>query len=306
LGEGNSIEVLEVGAQMTESYDALIVGAGPAGLSAALILGRCRRRVLLCDSGGHRNSASQAIHGLLGHEGRPPSDLLAMGSKELEKYASVTHSRSEALTIVPLKGGFEFTSSDCRKGFARKVLLATGLVDEVPDLPGIDALYGRSVHHCLYCDGFEHRGEPIAAYGPGDKGAGLALMMTQWSVDVVLCTGGEGEVTSPTAQRLGERGIKIFPDRIISLEGDSGRLNRIRFQNGHTIDRSVMFFTTGCHQKSDLSKILGCRRDEKGGVTTDPLTEETSVPRVYVAGDASRDVLLVPSPPVKGPKLVLP
>jgi thioredoxin reductase len=271
----------------------LIVGAGPAGLSAALILGRCRRRVLLCDSGGHRNSASQAIHGLLGHEGRPPSELLAIGSRELEKYASVTHSRSEALTIVPLKGGFEFTSSDRRKGSARKVLLATGLVDEVPDLPGIDALYGRSVHHCLYCDGFEHRGEPIAAYGAGDKGAGLALMMTQWSVDVVLCTGGEGEVTSPTAQRLGERGIKIFPDRIISLEGDSGRLNRIRFQNGHTIDRSAMFFTTGCHQKSDLSKILGCRRDEKGGVITDPLTEETSVPGVYVAGDVSRDVLLV-------------
>ena len=262
-------------------------------MSAALILGRCRRKVLLCDSGGHRNSASQAIHALLGHEGCPPSELLAIGTRELKNYAAVTHSRSEVLTIVSSKGGFEFTSSERGKGFARKVLLATGLVDEVPLLSGIEALYGRSVHHCLYCDGFEHSGEPIAAYGAGDKGAGLALMMKQWSPDVILCTGGEAEVTPPMAQRLAERGINIFPDRIVGLEGECGQLKRIRFQNGDTIERSALFFTTGCHQKSELSKTLGCRRDEKGGVITDPLTEETSVPGVYVAGDVSRDVLLV-------------
>ena len=214
---------------MTESYDALIVGAGPAGLSATLILGRCRRRVLLCDSGVHRNSASQAIHGLLGHEGCPPSELLAIGSRELKNYAAVTHSRSEVLTIVPSKGGFEFTHSD-GKGFARKVLLATGLVDEVPDLAGIDDLYGRSVHHCLYCDGFEHSGEPIAAYGAGDKGAGLALMMTQWSPDVILCTGGEAEVTPPMAQRLAERGIKIFPDRIVGLKESAASSSGFAFR----------------------------------------------------------------------------
>jgi thioredoxin reductase len=287
---------------MTESYDALIVGAGPAGLSAALILGRCRRRVLLCDSGGHRNSASQAIHGLLGHEGCPPSELLAIGSRELENYASVTHARSEVSTIVPSKGGFEFAHSDSAKGFARKVLLATGLVDEVPDLGGIDALYGRSVHHCLYCDGFEHSGEPIAACGAGDKGAGLALMMKQWSPDVILCTGGEAEVTPPMAQRLTKHGIKIFPDRIAGLEGEGGQFKRIRFQNGEAIERSALFFTTGCHQKSELSKKLGCRRDEKGGVITDPLTEETSVPGVYVAGDVSRDVLLVVVAAAEGAK----
>jgi thioredoxin reductase len=182
------------------------------------------------------------------------------------------------------------------------VLLATGLIDEVPDLAGIDDLYGRTVHHCLYCDGFEHSGEPIAAYGAGDKGAGLALMMTQWSPDVILCTGGEAEVTPPMAQRLAERGINIFPHRIVGLEGDGGWLKRIRFQSGIAIERSALFFTTGCHQKSDLSKILGCRRDEKGGVITDPLTEETSVPGVYVAGDVSRDVLLVVVAAAEGAK----
>jgi len=117
--------------------------------------------------------------------------------------------------------------------------------------------------------------------------------MMQWTPDVILCTGGEAEVTPPMAHRLAEQGIKIFPERIVGLEGERGQLKRIHFQNGEAVERSALFFATGCHQKSELSKLLGCRRDEKGGVITDPLTEETSVPGVYVAGDVSRDVLLV-------------
>jgi len=287
---------------MIDTYDALIVGAGPAGLSAALILGRCRRRVLLCDSGSHRNSTSRAIHGLLGHEGCSPSELLEIGAKELEKYATVAHTHAEVSAIMPSNGGFRFTCTGTAPGSARKVLLATGLVDEVPNLAGIGALYGRSVHHCPYCDGFEHSDQLIAVYGAGDKGAGLALMMTQWSSEMILCTGGEGTVTKAMTQRLSERGIKLFPDPIAELEGDGGRLKRIRFQNGEAVERTAMFFTTGCHQKSNLSKLLGCTRDEKGGVVTDPVTEETSVPGVYVAGDVSRDVLLVAVAAAEGAK----
>ena len=168
----------------------------------------------------------------------PPScSLLAQRSSQI----CVGNARLEVSTIAP-NGGFAFTHLD-GKGFARKVLLATGLVDEVPDLVGVDALYGRLVHHCLYCDGFEHRDEPIAAYGAVDKGAGLALMMTQWSPDVILCTGGEGEVMPPMKQRLAEHGIKIFLDRIAGLEGECGKLKRIRLQNGEAIERSALFFT---------------------------------------------------------------
>ena len=277
---------------MRESYEALIVGAGPAGLSAALILGRCRRKVLLCDSGGHRNSASQTIHGLLGHDGRAPSKLLTIGSRELEKYASVKHIRSDVATIMPSNGGFEFTHSDSGQGFARKVLLATGLVDEVPDLAGIDGLYGRSVHHCLYCDGYEYAGEAVAAYGKGDKGADLAVMMKHWMKDVVACSDGTF-VSKEAVRKLQEHGIPLRKERIRGLEGKNGVLTNIKFKSGSDLARSGLFFSTGCHQASDLSKRLGCKRGEKGGVITDPLTEETSVPGVYVAGDVSRDVLLV-------------
>jgi thioredoxin reductase len=177
---------------------------------------------------------------------------------------------------------------------ARKVLLTTGLTDEVPQIEGIEQLYGRSVHHCPYCDGFEHRDQPLAVYGAGDKGAGLALMMKQWSSDVILCTDGASDVSSTMQSRLKQHDIAIWAQRIARLEGtEDGVLQRIHLQGGNVLDRTAIFFTTGCQQTSDLSAALGCARDKKGGIVTDPVTEESSVRGVYVAGDASRDVLLV-------------
>jgi thioredoxin reductase len=177
---------------------------------------------------------------------------------------------------------------------ARKVLLTTGMTDEVPRLEGIELLYGRSVHHCPYCDGFEHRDQPLAVYGVGDKGAGLALMMKQWSSDVVLCTDGPSQVSSVMQARLQQSGIPLYSETIAKLEGtDDGILQKIHLQSGETLKCAAIFFSTGCHQSSDLSAALGCVRDEKGGIVTDPVTEESSVRGVYVAGDASRDVLLV-------------
>jgi thioredoxin reductase len=178
------------------SYEALIVGAGPAGLSAALMLARCRRRVLLCGAGETRNHASHGIHGLLGQEGQLPADFIAAGVRNLDSIA-VTW---EVTSIKTRHGGFTFTCADGSGGSAGKILLATGLRDELPAVPGVEAFYGCSVHHCLYCDGVEYADKPIAAFGDGDKGAGLALMMKQWSADVILCAGG-GTAPSTDMQR---------------------------------------------------------------------------------------------------------
>jgi thioredoxin reductase len=195
---------------------------------------------------------------------------------------------------MPAGNQFDVACADGLTLRARKVLLATGLTDEVPRLEGIEQLYGRSIHHCPYCDGFEHRDQPLAVYGAGDKGASLALMMKQWSSDVILCTDG-GSEASPTMQsRLQQHEIAVCPERITKLEGtEDGALRRIHLQGGKILERTVIFFTTGCHQASDLSAALGCARDEKGGIISDPVTEESSVRGVYVAGDATRDVLLV-------------
>ena len=279
---------------MTDVYDVVIVGGGAAGLSAAIVLGRCRRRVLLCDVGQPRNQASRAVHCLLGHEGMSPSELLARGRLELEQYPTVTSRVDRVTAITPCGNHFSVACADGFTSRARKILLTTGLIDEVPRLEGIERLYGRSVHHCPYCDGFEHRDQPLAVYGEGDKGAGLALMMKQWSSDVLLCTDGPSAISRSMQARLQQQGITVCSDTIVRLEGtDDGALQKIHLQNGKALERAAIFFTTGCRQGSELSASLGCARDEKGGIFTDPLTEESSVRGVYVAGDASRDVLLV-------------
>lgn len=274
------------------NVDVLIVGGGSAGLSAALILGRCHRAVLVCDEGKQRNRASHAIHGLLGHEGKSPESFLRSACHELANYRTVAVSKTRVTSIIPEGPEFRFACEDGTHGRAAKVLLATGIADEVPELPGIEQLYGVSVHHCLYCDGYEYSGKALAAYGKKDKGVDLAVMMKHWSPDVVVCSDGT-EPSEHAKRKLVQHDIPIRTEQIESLVGQKGRLRSIKFVSGPDIDRIGMFFATGCNQASDLSERLGCERDKKGGVVTDPVSEETSVPGLYVAGDVSRDVLLV-------------
>lgn len=274
------------------NVDVLIVGGGPAGLSAAQVLGRCHRSVLLCDEGKQRNLRSQAIHGLLGHEGISPSDFLARARSELARYPTIRLRRTRVINVGPTEEGFQFRCEDGQEGTASKLLIASGIVDQLPAIDGIEPLYGSSVHHCIYCDGFEYRGKAVATYGKGDKGAELGIVMQHWVSDVVVCSDGT-EISAALRSKLEERGIGIRMGTIARLRGERGQLSQIEFANGPPIVRDALFFATGCKQASDLADHLGCARDKKGGVISCEGTEESSVPAVYIAGDASRDVLMV-------------
>lgn len=271
-------------------YDVVIVGAGPAGLSAALMLGRCRRSVLICDTGKPRNAASHALHGYLTRDGIHPREFLAIGRKELMQYDTV-EPRDEQVVSARCRDDrrFEVTLAGGECVTSRKLLLATGVVDNVPELEGIRALYGRSVFHCPYCDGWEIRDQPIAIYGKGERGVGLALELTVWSRDLVLCTDGPSEIAEDDRQRLARNGIGVREERVLRLDGEAGILQQIVFDDGATLPRRAMFFTTGQFQRSELAISLGCDINDKGTVRTGKY-ETTHLSGLFVCGDASRAV----------------
>lgn len=270
-------------------YDVIIVGAGPAGLSAALMLGRCRRRVLICDTGRPRNAASQALHGYLTRDGIAPRDFLALARADLRQYDSVELRDVEVTDAVCRDARFEVTLAGGEILRTRKLLLATGVVDNLPRIDGFRDLYGHSVFHCPYCDGWEVRDQPLAIYGTGQRGLGLSLELTAWSRDLVLCTDGPSGIDPDDVRRLSDNGIGVREERIARLDGENGVLRHVVFADGSRLARRALFFTTGQWQRSDLLDRLGCEFNEKGTVSTGKY-ESTHLPGLFVAGDASRAV----------------
>ncbi|HEX9369083.1 MAG TPA: NAD(P)/FAD-dependent oxidoreductase [Vicinamibacterales bacterium] len=269
-------------------YDVIVVGAGPAGLSAALMLGRSRRRVLVCDTGTPRNAAARTIHGLLSRDGIAPLELLRIAREQLRPYDTVELRDVEVTAAECRDARFRVTLAGGSTLDTRKLLIATGVVDNLPDLPGFTRLYGASVFHCPYCDGWEVRDRPLAIYGRGDRGLGLSLELTGWSRDLVLCTDGPSEIAPEGLARLDRHGIRVREDRVVRLEGDE-RLERIVFATGEPLARHALFFTTGQTQQSVLAERLGCVMNDKGTVWTGKY-ESTHLPGLFVAGDASRAV----------------
>jgi thioredoxin reductase len=270
-------------------YDVIIVGAGPAGLSAALMLGRCRRSVLVFDTGRPRNAASRAMHGFLTRDGIRPADFLELARQELGRYDTVHLRNVEVIDAECRDSRFDVTLATGEHASSRKLLIATGVVDNLPPIDGFRELYGTSVFHCPYCDGWEVRGQPMAIYGRGERGLGLSLELTAWSRDLVLCTDGPSGIDADGRERLARNGIAVREEQIVRLEGTNGLLEHIVFGHGERLPRRALFFTTGQFQRSDLSVRLGCQFNDKGTVRTGKY-ESTHLHGLYVAGDASRAV----------------
>jgi len=274
-------------------FDVVIAGGGPAGLSAALLLGRCRRRVLLCDEGRPRNLRSRALHGYLSRDGIAPAELLRIGRDELRTYG--IEPRAIGVEDVTRVGDrFEVRLADGELVPTLTVLLATGVVDHPPDIPGIDECYGISVHHCPYCDGWEHRDKAIAVVGDRTSPAGLALSLKTWSDRIIACTHGARLAPAQRAQ-LGAQGIDVHTQRIARVEHQNGQVSAIVLAapgGERRVDCDAIFFTAPQSQHCGLAERLGCQFTKKGTVRTDHLGK-TCVDGIYVVGDASRDVQFV-------------
>jgi thioredoxin reductase len=274
---------------MSFDYDVLIVGAGSAGLSAALTLGRCRRRVLLADGGPPRNAPSPAVHSFFTRDGIQPAALLSLGREELMPYPTVEVKEAKIKSLTKLPKGFEAKGENAQ-GRAitlttRRVLLTTGVKDVLPPLPGFRELWGSSVLHCPYCHGYEVRDQPLAVYGRGKAVVGLALLISRWTSDVVVVTDGPGHLTDYARQRLRRQHINVREEPIARLVGTAdGGMRCIEFTDGTYLERAALFLHPTQEQRSLLAAELGAHHTSKGALWVDK-NAQTTVTGLYAAGD---------------------
>jgi thioredoxin reductase len=272
--------------------DAVIIGGGPAGLSAALVLGRCLRQVLVCDAGNHRNAPARIFNGYLSRDGSTPSEFLQISREQLRRYETVELRKVKVEDAQRGDRKFTVILETGERIDSRLLLIATGVVDELPAVEGLLQFYGKTAHSCPYCDGWEHRGHPVAVIGGTQSAADLAIEMLLWSKDVVLCTNGPLDCDPKARRQIDRGGIRIIPTVIARLEGEGDLLKGVRFADGHYLPRSVLFFSPEQHQCSALAEKLGCKFGEDGCIHCDEMAA-TCVPGLFAAGNASRGVQLV-------------
>jgi thioredoxin reductase len=260
-------------------WECIVIGAGPAGLSAALTLGRARRRVLVLDSGAPRNHAAHAMHGVLGHDGLDPAELRAKGTRELARYGIEVRA-AQIKRARAIDGGFEIEGHE-----ARSVILATGLLDDTPAIEGFGEIYGVSAHTCPYCDGWEHRDERIAVLAPPAAAAHLGRLLRQWSPDVVVLTGGEPMDEDEIA-------VPVIREPIERFISDRGRLTAIELSGREPLERDALFFNVAMRPRTRIAESVGCALDERGFVLVEDCL--TTVDRVYAVGNCTDPMQNVP------------
>ncbi len=269
-------------------YDVIIVGGGVSGMSAGLILGRCRRSVLICDNNQPRNARSKALHGYLTRDGIPPLEFRRIAREQLKAYANIEVNDVEICDATYTEDGFEVLGEDGSRFCSKFLVIASGITDVLPQLEGIEDMYGTSVFHCPYCDGWENRDKPFAVYGRIDEAIEFALELKTWSSDIVLCTDGD-ELSDTQKLMLSTHGIGLQQDPIQRLEGRDGQLEKIVFASGEELMRSVLFVGPRQFQKSALAEKFDLEQ-EGAGVKTGKLQEVRQ--GLYVIGDAVKSVQL--------------
>lgn len=270
-------------------YDCAIIGGGPAGLNAALVLGRARRHVLLLDDDKARNRVTREAHGFITRDGIKPAEFRKLAHAEIAQYPSVEFKNETAVSITRLsKNEFSITTSGGYTLSSTKILLATGLKDEQPNIPDIEQFYGTSLFSCPYCDGWELRDKPLAVIA--DKNVyKLAKEAYIWSEDLAVFTNGEGRLELEERNRLLAKGIRVYEDMISGLEGENGQLRSVRLEDGTLIDRSGGFVTPVWSLPHSFAEELGCELNEYGGIQTDRYGR-TNIWNVYAAGDTTHIV----------------
>lgn len=273
---------------MTDVIEACVVGGGPAGLAAATWLGRYRRTTVVLDSQEHRNRWVASAHGYLGADPVSPADLIERARSDLEQYETVTLRFATATSAqCSVDGVFSICLEGGEEIHAKRVVLATGVRDEFPDVDNFFDYYGTSVFHCPSCDGFEARNEPVVVFGWSAEVAGFARGLLEWAASVMVVTDGrpyEGDAAHRS--ELQQLGVHVVEDQVAELCGQDGTLESVRLRNGGIIPCARAFFSIAHHQRTTLAEQLGCELEDDGCIGVD-VEGRTSVPGVYAAGDVT-------------------
>jgi len=275
--------------------DAIVIGGGPAGLSAALVLGRAARRVVLFDDDMPRNAKARSVHCFVGHDGIEPRALRQRAGAEIARYrvqavrARVQKAEASDSDQRAFPTQFRVWTSEGKQASGRKLLIATGVRDELPDIPGLLECYGTSVHHCPYCDAWEHRDQPLFVIGHDpEEAVGLALSLGTWSGEVTLL-GNAMPIEKKNVDRLRGQGINWREGRVERLVHDGGKLQFVELAGGQRLPGKALFFAGQQRQASDLPRQLGCwMDDDKHAVSGNK--QRTPVPGLFLAGDVDGDV----------------
>jgi thioredoxin reductase len=276
-----------------EVLDVIVIGGGPAGLSAALVLGRCLRRVLVCDAGHPRNERARIFNGFLSRDGSSPAEFLQICRDQLRRYETIEFRKVKVEDVERRDCRFTAILGTGERITSRMLLLATGLVDELPEIENFGRFYGSTVHSCPYCDGWECRDQPIAVTGGNQDSVDLAIELLLWSKDMVLCTNGPLTCDRKTMETIRRLHIRVIETPISRLEGKGDNLEGIRFADGDLLLRSALFFSPEQYQRSHLAEQLGCEFCEGTNCIQCGENAATNIPGVYAAGNASRGVQLV-------------
>jgi thioredoxin reductase len=279
---------------MDEQYDVVVIGGGAAGLSGALALARARRSVLVVDAGAPRNAPAGHVHNYLTREGTPPAELLAAGRAEVTGYGGEVREDTVVGARRVDDAGFRVEFAGGAAVRARRLLVTTGLVDELPDLPGLAALWGSDVLHCPYCHGWEVRDQPIGVLGTTPFAVLQALHWRQWSADVVLFQHSSPAPSDDELEQLAARGVAVVRGPVAGLETTGGRLSGVRLADGEVVLRSALVVAPRFTARADVLTSLGLAAVDQemhgavigSAVPADP-TGATAVPGVWVAGNVT-------------------
>ncbi len=269
-------------------YDVIIIGGSFAGLSAAMQLARARRQVLLVDAARPRNRYAAHAHGFLGQDGVPPQEIVANARAQLARYPTVSFLDGEAIQALAQDGGFAVVIAGGEQVRGARLILATGMRDELPPLPGLQARWGQTVLHCPYCHGFEVAGEPLGVLAAHPMSVHQAMLLPDWGPTTYF-TQGQFEPSPEDARHLAARGVRVERTPVVALRGDAPALTGVVLADGREVPLRALFVASRVHMASPLAGQLGCEFDEGplGRVIRVDDMKQTTVPGVFAAGDAS-------------------